>query len=446
MPQKGSRLDYALNIIDTPGFGDTRGIERDQQTVDQIRHLFSETGPKGVSEIDAVCFIVKAPDARLTASQRYIFHSILALFGKDIESNICTLITFADGAEPPVLASLQEAELPYGPTFQFNNSALFASNNKSASSSLSPMFWEMGFYSFKKFFNQLCLFKTKSLTLTKDVLQEREQLKAYITNVHRQVEIGLSKQIELEKEIDIFEKHKCEIENNKNFEYEVTETKQYKVQLLKGKHVTNCVPCNVTCHKICLLADDNAKIWCAVMKDGVCTICNCIWSSHQNARYILEYREEKVKKTWAEMKQKYEKATGLTMSNTRVIEELKHDVNDINTYVKKIMADMKRSKIRLNEIALRPDPLSTVEHIDLLILAENNDKKQGFQKRIEKLNEYRKHALVDEEVKKFSVNLQSANDKMKNHGLVDDSSSKMENKSYISKGIGKVLSLVNQLK
>lgn len=109
-------MDYTLNIIDTPGFGDTRGLERDQCTVNQIRHLFSEEGAKGVLYIDAVCFIVKAPDARLTASQKYIFSSIMALFGKDIKSNICTLVTFADGAEPPVLASLTEAKLPFGST------------------------------------------------------------------------------------------------------------------------------------------------------------------------------------------------------------------------------------------------------------------------------------------------------------------------------------------
>lgn len=121
-------MNFTLNIIDTPGFGDTRGIERDQGIINQIRQLFSSKGDKGVLFIDAVCFIVKAPDARLTVSQRYIFSSIMSLFGKDIESNICTLITFADGAEPPVLASLKEANLPFGSTFQFNNSALFAEN------------------------------------------------------------------------------------------------------------------------------------------------------------------------------------------------------------------------------------------------------------------------------------------------------------------------------
>lgn len=28
-PQKGSRLNFTLNIIDTPGFGDIRGLDRD---------------------------------------------------------------------------------------------------------------------------------------------------------------------------------------------------------------------------------------------------------------------------------------------------------------------------------------------------------------------------------------------------------------------------------
>lgn len=172
MPRDGSRFTYTLNIIDTPGFGDTRGIDRDQRTIDHIRQLFSETGAKGVHFLDAVCFVVKAPDARLTVSQRYILSSIMSLFGKDIESNICTLITFGDGVEPPVLGSLKEADIPFGSTFQFNNSALFAENKNLNSTSLSPMLWDIGFKSFQKFFEEINHFKTKSISLTRDVLQK----------------------------------------------------------------------------------------------------------------------------------------------------------------------------------------------------------------------------------------------------------------------------------
>jgi predicted GTPase len=58
-------LGYTINIIDTPGFGDTRGLDYDKQIVDQIRELFSSKGAKGMTTIDAVCFILKAPDSSI---------------------------------------------------------------------------------------------------------------------------------------------------------------------------------------------------------------------------------------------------------------------------------------------------------------------------------------------------------------------------------------------
>lgn len=259
MPRAGSRLQYSLNIIDTPGFGDTRGIERDQATIDQIRQLFSETGAKGVLDLDAVCFVVKAPDARLTVSQKYIFSSIMSLFGKDIESNICTLITFADGAEPPVIACLKAADLPYGLTFRFNNSALFAENKNIPSTSLSPTFWKMGCNSFQFFFDKISHFETRSLSQTKAVLREREQLKTILSAILPQVKAGLTKLSELRDELEIFKKHKDDIENNKDFEYEVEETKQMSINLDQGHHVTNCLQCNFTCHDDCIIADDDNK-------------------------------------------------------------------------------------------------------------------------------------------------------------------------------------------
>lgn len=425
-PRKGSRLKYALNIIDTPGFGDTRGIERDQCTVDQIRNLFTETGAKGVLFIDAVCFIVKAPDARLSVSQRYIFSSLLALFGKDIESNICTLITFADGAEPPVLASLKEANLPIGSVFEFNNSALFAS-----STSLSPMFWEMGCRSFEKFFNQLGNLTTQSLSQTKDVLKERDQLRTFIASINDQVQAGLSKQGELQKEIDIMNRHKSDIQNNKDFEYEVEETKQVKTELKQGIHVTNCLTCNITCHNKCIYADDDAKIHCSAMSNGFCTVCSkhCSWTVHKNARYILTYETEKVKKTYKEMKEKYEQAKGEKMNHDVLIAELNRDVNNLFNYVKHMMEEMQRSKSRLNEIALRPDPLSTVEHLDLMIQAEEMESKSGFKERIKVLQKYREMALVDKKFEDFSETYKSTKEKIESEETSTEASDKKEKKS-----------------
>lgn len=415
-------MDYTLNIIDTPGFGDTRGLEKDQCTVNQIRHLFSEEGAKGVLYIDAVCFIVKAPDARLTASQKYIFSSIMALFGKDIKSNICTLVTFADGAEPPVLASLTEAKLPFGSTFQFNNSALFAANKNLTSTSLSPIFWEMGCKSFQEFFDKICNFETRSLALTKDVLKEREQLKQVITSISPQVKAGLSKLSELRNQLEVFQRNRADIENNKDFEYEVDEVKQVKVELKPGQHVTNCLHCNITCHENCAYADDDQKRNCCVMTNDYCTVCTkkCIWSDHKNTRYIFRYNTEKVKKTYTEMKKKYEKAKGSKMTHQAFIEGLTRDVENLFDCVKRRMGEMKRCKSRLEIIALRPDPLSTVEHLDLMIQAEEMEKHPGFEQRIKMLNEFRHTALIEKDVDNFDEGFQSTKEKMASYGIASN--------------------------
>lgn len=42
----------------------------------------------------------------------------MPIFGKDIESNMCTLFTFDDGIDPPVLFPLKEANIPFGSTFK----------------------------------------------------------------------------------------------------------------------------------------------------------------------------------------------------------------------------------------------------------------------------------------------------------------------------------------
>ena len=96
----GSPLNYTFTIIDTPGFGDTRGLERDKFITQQIKEFFSIKGSDGgITHLDAVGFVTQASLARLTPTQKYIFNSILSIFGKDIEKNIFLMVTFADAQQ-----------------------------------------------------------------------------------------------------------------------------------------------------------------------------------------------------------------------------------------------------------------------------------------------------------------------------------------------------------
>ncbi|XP_048376331.2 uncharacterized protein LOC125446648 [Stegostoma tigrinum] len=418
--REGFQIDYSLTIIDTPGFGDTRGISRDKLLTEQIQEFF--TSPDGVDQIDAVCFVAQGSMARLTHTQKYVFDSILSIFGKDIAENIRILVTFADGQIPPVLEAINVAEVPcpkdkkgFPVHFKFNNSAIFAqrpisgdsvnkrdpdgsSEEEEESNSFDAMFWKMGSISMRKFFSALSKMETKSLRLTKEVLRERQQLEAAIEGLQPQIKMGLTKVEELRKTQQALNQHQVDLDANKDFEYEVEVTVPVQTDISGSGHfITNCQKCHFTCHYPCAIPNDSDKRGCAAMgHNGYCRVCpsKCVWSIHFNQKYKFDYETRKEKKTYKELKEKYEKASGEKMTQEKVMKKLQQELDGVQQVVFKLIETSSQCILRLEEIALRPNPLSTPEYIDLLIQSEKEEAKPGFLERIQSLNEVKQQAEI----------------------------------------------------
>ncbi|KTF94774.1 hypothetical protein cypCar_00043301 [Cyprinus carpio] len=403
----GFSVPYSLTIVDTPGFGDTRGISHDQKITAQIREFFSARG--GIDCIDAVCFVVQASLARLTHTQKYIFDSILSIFGKDIAENILMMVTFADGKKPPVLEAIKVSEVPCSTNksgeplhFKFNNSAVFAINNKTAEDEESDcenfdqMFWKLGFSSMKKCFDSLYTMETKSLSLTQEVLKERQHLEVHVEGLQPQINAGLTKLDEIKKTRSALEQHKAEMDANKDFEYELEVTVPKMIENKPGNFLTNCQICHNTCHDGCAFPDDKDKYKCCAMKDGKCTVCKgkCAWNVHFNQEYKWTYVNEKRKETYQELKKRFEDAYGQVMSKEKIFEELENELKVVQYNVAELIEKSQKSLERLQEIALKPNPLSTPDYIDLMIESEKQEAKPGFQDRIESLMEVRKKAEI----------------------------------------------------
>ncbi|XP_051781744.1 uncharacterized protein LOC114669713 isoform X2 [Erpetoichthys calabaricus] len=436
------KVPYSFTIIDTPGFGDTRGIDRDKQITEQIRECFSS--PQGVQHINAVCFVVQASQARLTHTQKYVFDSILSIFGKDIANNILVLITFADGQRPPVLDAIKDSNILFPKDekgsplfFKFNNSALFANNDKSNSSDglmFDKMFWDMGAKSMEGFFETLETMDAKSLALTKEVLKERKRLETVVDGLRPQISNALSKSEEMRQTRDILNKHITDIESNKDFEYEVEETETIRESIAgTGKFITNCQKCNFTCHFPCALPNDKDKIRCAAMKDGVCTVCpgKCVWSVHSNQQHRFIYETKKVKKTYDELKKKYEKAKGEKMTTEQVFEWLHHELDVVEEELHKLIEVSHYCIKQLEAIALRPNPLSTPEYIELLIQAEEQEAKPGWMERVKSLREVKEKAVI---IVKLSRKEKLLPSEQKKHDSQEES----------KKNRGKILGLINE--
>ena len=79
-------------IIDSQGFGDTRGIEYDEIVKKAFEYCFESM----IDHINTICFIAKSSDARLDNTTKYIFSSATSLFSQDINENLIILATHAD--------------------------------------------------------------------------------------------------------------------------------------------------------------------------------------------------------------------------------------------------------------------------------------------------------------------------------------------------------------
>ena len=402
-PMKGSAVPYTFTIIDTPGFGDTEGLERDRQITDQIKEFFSISPPDGIDHLDGIGFVTQASLARLTPTQEYIFDSILSIFGKDVVKNIFMLVTFADGQRPPVMDAIKKANIPSQKYYKFNNSALFADNTEEAEESFDAMFWKMVVRSFKNFFAEFEKSESVSLQLTQEVLKEREQLQNLIEGLNPQITMGLSKIEEMRQEENVLKQRETEIATNKSFTYTVEVTKPYEENLRgSGRHTTTCLRCNYTCHEDCAFADDRDKEGCcAIGSNGNCTVCtlHCHWSEHRNLPYIIRYRKETETRTSDDLKKKYETAVSGKTKVQGMIEQLEEYLVKVHTTVMEMIVKAQQSLRRLDEIALKPNPLTQLQYLELLIESEKNEAKPGWQKRVQYYEEAKRQAEILSKVK-----------------------------------------------
>ena len=416
---QGSKITFNLTIIDTPGFGDTQGLERDKKLVDQIRALFSNPKKYGFDHLDGIALAVKAHDTRLTQTQLYIFNAVMSLFGKDVANNIFIMATHADGGKAKVFEALHEAGIPCDKKFVFNNSALFTPLCQA--NPLSKMFWKMGVKSIQEFVVEFQKMESQSLVLTKQVLKDRKQLEVSIEGLQQNISEGIIKLNSLRQEKKALREHKECIDASKNWEYTVVVPKQRLVNLPPGEYVTNCLLCNRTCHHPCTINVDNEKHLCAAMKpqndpvNAACTICpgKCHWEKHKNNPYKFETYVVNEKRTFDDLKKRYDVAVQGKEAKVQVIDKIASETLQIERKVFSYIAEAHSCIQNLDKIALKPNPLSQVQYIELLIEAEKSNPQPGWDGRVQQLEKAKQGAILVSEIKG-----QTIEEYLKTHNVV----------------------------
>lgn len=83
-------VNKSYNLIDSPGYGDTRGVAQDEKYLGLFSNLFQNE----IDGINAICFIVKACENRYNDFQKKIIKDVTNLFSTDISQNLFGIFTF----------------------------------------------------------------------------------------------------------------------------------------------------------------------------------------------------------------------------------------------------------------------------------------------------------------------------------------------------------------
>ena len=84
--------DVTIRLIDTPGIGDTRGIEKDKENFKNIlTHIAT------LDKLHCICILLKPNAARLTVSLEYCIKELLTNLHQDASRNIVTCFTNCRG-------------------------------------------------------------------------------------------------------------------------------------------------------------------------------------------------------------------------------------------------------------------------------------------------------------------------------------------------------------
>jgi len=176
-----------IKIIDTPGFGDTSGIEFDKKIVKMIYEKFKE-----IKDLNSVCILLKHNEVRFDYSQRYIFNYIIDLFGKDMAENFMILFSFCDigeisskkcfeGKDSLFNKIISKIKEPW--YLKFNNSGYFAEKKNN----IIEEFYKMGNESFMKLISKLKSLKKIKLELSSEVNIKREKMDKITSYIHHNI-------------------------------------------------------------------------------------------------------------------------------------------------------------------------------------------------------------------------------------------------------------------
>lgn len=324
--EPGILYNNPIRLIDTSGFGDTRGYKYDQKIIKDIQNLFQTSK---LEKLNAVCLFFKTSETRLHERFKNVLEKIFSILGKELKKNIIIIFTFADSFDDlPIINTLKDKTSPFSknlgniddfPYFAFNNMAFFSKDINSFGNS-----YQNNINNFKNFLKYISNLSPISLESTKKVINMRIQIKEKIFKLCKNINT-----ISLKINSTIIEKQNLTKNQNLLMNYD------------NGNYVLYCKSHDKICHKNCKWPNESPN-QCNKFDNGknrrICITCNCHFSMHtfkkciedKNANCLKKDIENNIKIGNEKIIRAYSEIYYLFMNGIKIVYKLVLQNNKLN--------------------------------------------------------------------------------------------------------------------
>ena len=390
----GMAVGYNVTVIDTPGFGDTRGSSCDEKLEDEIRTLFKKRGGY-IDYISTVALVMPGDSSRLTPTHRYILNSILTLFGKDLEENLLLFATHAPGKCENITDMFKAKNIKLKKTYHFENYEILKTKYYTGSDEcVCGDVWDSTMKNFRDLCTDLEKFKSKSVTQTNEVLEKRDRIRFHANRLREDIEHGIKLLEQYTSEKDFL----CDDTKEGKHRPIIRYVETVHIYNSHGRHNTYCSKCDYQCHEDCPIHNDKDLNECIAMDceqtPKRCKVCpnKCPWNEHRSVMFSVE-RTVKEMVADVEYISKRRSGNGIKLTGEKLRERLKNDFNGVSCRVKSDISEICDALKTLKDVALLSWPKSEVEVLEQIIKDEEREMQDGYTSRIQLLKQFQNEAM-----------------------------------------------------
>ena len=302
-----------VGIIDTPGFGDSRGIDVDKQHVAKIIEALKNEG-----YVNCICLIINGRESRINPTLKYVLSEVTAILPKTVINNVIVMFTNASG-KLQLLFNVKILKEFFGREIQHsfcveNPYCLFEKANES-SMPINEIAEELR-EGFEKAAKQLDKMLTAVYQFPQVHTNDFVRLYAKKQEIEEKIVIIVTEynnQTVIEKEIATQEKKLTAASKTKQLNEKFEIRVPRKITEKTPSHNTLCAApsCTSNCHESCTLEktihDKNVFKRCACMGgNDTCRVCGHSYQLHFHGEYVYRDRVEVISDP--EMKKEFDRA------------------------------------------------------------------------------------------------------------------------------------------